>query len=130
MIMSATALLSVDAAIEGATGLALMAAPETVVGLVFGAAMQPIGTVLTRLAGIAIVSLALGSWLTREKSPAAGFAALFVYNFLSGAYLAILGIQGEFVGALLWPAVAVHVVFGLLIANALRRRLPEPGAHQ
>lgn len=125
VIMSAPALLSADAALEGATGLALMAVPEAVVRLVFGAEIPAIGAVPARLAGIAIVSLAMGCWLAWAKSPAAALAALFVYNLLSGVYLAILGIQAEFVGALLWPALAVHGVFALLIAAALQRHRPE-----
>src|SRR4051794_20953083 len=128
--MSNTTLLSVDAALEGATGLALMVIPAKVVMLVFGADLPTIGAAPARLAGIAIVSLALGCWLAREKGLAAALATLLVYNILSGAYLAIVGIQGDFVGALLWPAFATHGIFALLIATALQRRSPEPDAYR
>ena len=125
--MPAATLLSIDAAIEGATGLALIAVPGTVAWLLFGTAVPPIGAVVARVAGIAILSLALGCWLGREGNAVAALAALLVYNVLSAAYLAILVIQGELIGALLWPAVAVHGVFALLMAAALQPRPTRPG---
>jgi uncharacterized membrane protein len=40
------------------------------------------------------------------------------YGLLVTLYLFYLGIQGEWVGPLLWPAVALHAVLTLLLARA------------
>ena len=57
-------------------------------------------------------------------------AAMFLYNFTVGAYFAWLS-RGELVGALLWPAAVVHVIFAVLLALALSRsRLPPTMLHK
>jgi hypothetical protein len=39
------------------------------------------------------------------------------YSLLAALYLAYLGIGGEWVGKLLWPAVVVHAVVTFLLAH-------------
>jgi len=39
------------------------------------------------------------------------------YSTLVTAYLLFLGVRGEWVGPLLWPAVAIHALLTLLLAR-------------
>ena len=44
--------------------------------------------------------------------------ALLIYNLLITLYLAYVGIAGELVGTLLWPAVALHAVLSAILVHA------------
>jgi hypothetical protein len=121
--MSVAMLLSVDAAIEGATGLALILFPGAVIWLLFAADLPVIGVVLARLVGITLLALSLGCWLgRRDQGATSALASMIAYNILTTAYLASLGLRGELVGLLLWPAVVFHAAMGLLLATAWTRR--------
>ena len=113
-------LLALAAALEGVTGVALMIAPAVVARLLLGAVLSAAGAVVGRVAGCALVSLGLACWPVRGPTnmliPAA--RAMLTYNSLVACYLVFLGIRGEFVGVLLWPAVAVHGLFALLLLRA------------
>ncbi len=41
---------------------------------------------------------------------------MLTYNLLATIYLFYLGIVGKSVGVLLWPAVALHLLFTVLLA--------------
>jgi hypothetical protein len=41
---------------------------------------------------------------------------MLAYNLLATPYLGYLGIAGKLVGMLLWPAVALHLLFTALLA--------------
>jgi hypothetical protein len=114
-------LLDVAAAIEAATGLALMIYPPILSRLLLGEDVFGAGIALGRIAGFALLSLGLACWpgikpLDRN-TPA--LRALLLYNLLATLYLAYLGIRGRPVGSLLWPAVALHGVLSLLLARGL-----------
>ena len=49
-----------------------------------------------------------------NKTPA--LAGMLTYNLLVTAYLMYLGVGGELVGILLWPAIMIHTVLTLLFA--------------
>lgn len=64
---------SVAAAIEAATGLALIIYPQAVASLLLGADLVAAGIAVGRVAGIALLSVGLACWLSRKvanKSPA------------------------------------------------------------
>jgi predicted membrane-bound spermidine synthase len=110
-------LLSLAAAIEAATGFALMTFPGAVSTLLLGADVAGTGIAVARVAGAALLSLGLVCWMSRKESgKAAALPAMLTYNLLVTAYLTHLGIGGELVGVLLWPAIAVHAVLTLLFA--------------
>jgi hypothetical protein len=118
--MALKKLLNVAAAIEAATGLALMIHPLLVVVLLSGGRVSGPGIALGRLAGFALLGLGLACWPGLESrganSPA--LRALLTYNLLTTLYLAYLGIGGQWVGSLLWAAVALHAVLTFLLARA------------
>jgi hypothetical protein len=110
-------LLAVDAAIEGATGLALIAAPGLLARFLFAASLDDGGTIMARLAGMALVSLAVACWMGRRSyALRAGVAGMLAFNILAGAYLALLGLGETPMGPLLWPVAVVHVAMAFLFA--------------
>jgi hypothetical protein len=115
--MAAFRLLSVAAAIEVATGVALIVYPQAVASLLLGADLAGAGIAVGRVAGIALLSLGLACWMSRQDAnKAAALAAMLTYNLLVTAYLMYLRFGGELVGILLWPAIAIHAVLMLLFA--------------
>ena len=115
--MAAVWLLSAAAAIEAATGVALIVFPQAVSSLLLGADLAGAGIAVGRVAGVALLSLGLVCWISRQvanKTPA--LAGMLTYNLLVTAYLLYLGFGGELVGILLWPVIALHAVLTLLFA--------------
>jgi hypothetical protein len=110
--MAAVWLLSLAAAFEAATGLALIAFPQAVSRLLLGADLAGAGIVVGRIAGVALLSLGLVCWLSRQKvGKKAVLTAMLAYNLPVTAYLMYLRIAGELVGILLWPAIVIHAAF-------------------
>ncbi len=103
-------LLITTAVIEAATGLALIAVPSVVVRLLLGSEISGAGIPLGRVAGLALLSLGIACWpgLDPLAKTAPAFRAMLAYNSLATLYLLYLGIGREWVGPLLWPAVALH----------------------
>ncbi len=110
--MAIRRLLAVVAAGEAFMGLALVIYPTLVVRLLFGAEISGAGTVMSRIAGIALIALGFACW------PGPPLVGMLIYSALAMAYLAYVGIGGEWAGPLLWPAVVVHAVLTLLLATA------------
>ena len=117
--MKAVRLLSLAAAIEAVTGVALIISPQAVASLLLGADLDGAGVAVGRVAGIALLSLGLLCWMSRQDaSKTAVLTAMLAYNLLVTAYLMYLGFDGNLVGRLLWPAVVIHAVLTLGFAYA------------
>jgi hypothetical protein len=114
-------ILAFAAAVEVGTGLALMAYPSIVVGLLLGTQISEVGTMLGRRFGIALLGLGLACWPSRESGSAA-FRAMLIYNVLIALYLACLGTIGHLGGWLLWPGVVLHAVVVLLLVWTWRSK--------
>jgi len=118
-------LLAVAGVGEAVTGLALLVSPALVVHLLLGADVAGLSVVIARVTGIALIGLGASCW------PGPAVAGMLIYSVLVTLLLAYLGIRGEWVGTLLWPAVAAHAVMTLLLARAwlrTRRRAPRQTA--
>ena len=102
------------AALEGATGIALIASPPIVADLLLGHTVAGVGIALGRVAGIGLLSLGIACWPARDGAGLASSRALITYNLLVALYLFRLGIRGS-VGILLWPAVTMHSVLAILL---------------
>lgn len=117
--MATKTVLALAAALEAATGLALMIYPPVVARFLLGAELSGAGMALGRVAGFALLSLGLACWPSPDAhsgvTPA--LRAMLTYNLLATIYLLYLGIGGEWVGSLLWPAVAIHAVLAILLAR-------------
>jgi hypothetical protein len=83
-----------------------------------GAELSQTGQAVGRIAGFALLALALACWPRREGSSGRSGAlfALLIYNSLTTIYLIYLGIEG-LAGMLLWPAVAIHAVLSIIIVS-------------
>ena len=97
---------------EAATGLALLILPSLVVRLLFGAELTGVSIPVARVLGIALIGLGVACW------PGPALLGMLTYGALVMLYLLYLGIRGEWVGPLLWPAVVLHAVLTLLLARA------------
>ena len=115
-------LLAFTALIEAATGLALMAAPTVAVRLLLGGDISGASIPLGRVAGLSLLSLGIACWLRRAPigSTAPALRAMLTYNSLVTLYLVCLGVRGEWVGPLLWPAVALHGILSLMLVRQWR----------
>ena len=109
--------LAFAAIAEGATGLALMLIPSFVGRLLMGVELSGITIVVGRVAGIALVSLAIACWPNKQSTRSA-LSAMLMYGVLVTLYLTFLGFRGEWVGPLLWPAVLLHVVIAISLSRA------------
>ena len=99
-------LLSLAAVLEAATGLALMIYHPVVTRLLLGDEVSGAGDALGRVAGFALLALGLACWPDSDAAGAniSALRAILTYNLLATVYLGYLGISGQWVGSLLWPA--------------------------
>jgi hypothetical protein len=105
-------LLTVAAVAEAATGVALIVVPSLVGRLLLGAEATGLAIPIARVTGIALLALGVACW------PGPAVSGMLTYGALVTLYLLYLGIRGEWVGLLLWPAVMLHAVLTLLLARA------------
>ena len=111
--------LALAAVSEAALGLVLLVYPAIVVRLLLDAQIAGAGIAVSRVAGIALISLGLACWPGSDAggSPSRALGAMLCYSLLATLYLAYLGISGERVGILLWPAVAFHAILTFLLGR-------------
>jgi hypothetical protein len=109
-------LLAFTAAGEAGLGLVLLGYPPIVFKLLFNAEITGAGVVMGRVAGIALIALGAACWPGSDTAKA--FWGMLTYSVLVTLYLAYQGIGGEWVGLLLWPAVALHAVLTFLLIRA------------
>ena len=105
--------LAVAAVAEVATGMALLIVPSLVGRLLFGAEFTGVANPVARVTGIALLALGVGCW-----PGSTALCGMLTYGVLVTVYLAYLGIIGEWVGKLLWPAVVIHGILTVLLARA------------
>jgi len=119
--MNAVKWIVPSAAVEAAiTGLVLIVSPSLFAWLILGAELSPAGQALGRLAGIAMIGAGLAAWWplsARAPSQTAAVQGFTIYNLLATIYLAYLGIAGQLVGILLWPAVMLHAALLILLGR-------------
>lgn len=119
---AAKRLLAMAALAEAAMGLALLGDPAIVVRLLLGPDdLAGVAVVIARVTGIALIGLGLSCWPGNSA-----LAGMLAYSGVLTLYLALVGLGGEWVGVLLWPAVVLHAVLTalLLMAWFRQRRVP------
>ena len=110
-------LLIIAAVIEAVAGLTLLLMPAVAVSALLGAALDTAtGLVAGRIAGAALVGLAIACWQARDGergSPATGVVeAMSFYNFAAAMVLVYAGIRLDLRSALLWTAIVLHLGLG------------------
>ena len=125
--MTTRTVVLVSAAIEVATGIALIADPDFVARLLLGVSLSDSGIAVGRLAGLGLLSLGLACRPGGDDATPQVLGALFTYNLLAALYLGYLRVGGGFVGYLLWPACALHALLALLLARPAYGRARQAG---
>ncbi len=113
-------LLVIKAAVEMATGIALVMIPSMVLTLLLGAALDaPIGKVVCGIAGAALITIGLACWMARDETRSRGtlglIKAALLYDFAVAAILLAARFKMGLSGIALWPAVVLHL--GLATAS-------------
>ena len=115
-------LLALAAVVEAGTGLVLLLAPAFVITLLLGEGVTGDVALLGRLLGVALLSLGVACWPSRQpvETDSSAFRGMLAYNAGVALYLAAVGTVGHRSGVLLWPAVVLHTVVALLLVRARR----------
>lgn len=115
--MRSTHLFTTTAVIEAATGLALMLAPGMVLGLLIGANVDTAGgLVVARVAGIAMLSIAIACWTMRDDPGDSSRGLLYALMFYNSAVALLLihaAVSFHLSAIGLWPAVGVHAAMAV-----------------
>jgi hypothetical protein len=111
-------LLIIAAVIEASAGLALIVLPTVAVSMLLGAPLDtPAGLVAGRIAGAALVALAIACWQARNgergSSSTGVVEAMLFYNFAAAILLVYAGTRLDLHSALLWPAIVLHFCLGV-----------------
>jgi hypothetical protein len=106
-------LLVVTAVLEGATGLLLVTLPSWLATLLLGSTLDvPAALTLARVAGVALVAVAVTCWLARhdgQSRAARGLVgAMVLYHTGVAIVLAYASVALSLSGMGLWPTVAFH----------------------
>ena len=96
---------------EAGTGLALLIVPGLVGRLLLGEELTGIAIPVARVAGIALIALAVACW------PGPPRVGMLTYSAAVTLYLAYVGFAGGLTGILLWPAVILHVILTALLTR-------------
>ena len=94
---------------EGATGLALVLSPSLVGDLLLGQPLLGLSSTVARVAGIALVGLAVACW------PGPAWLGMLSYGSMVAVFLSYVGTVEGLSGALLWPAVGIHALISLAL---------------
>ncbi len=70
---------------------------------------------MSRVAGMALIGLGVACWPSGSTRQA--LHGMLTYGALVALYLVYLGVSGERVGLLLWPAVVVHTILVILLVG-------------
>jgi hypothetical protein len=116
--------LTITAILESGTGLVLIAVPSLLTQILFDVILEtPAALAVVRIAGAALVSLGLACWLARnqiQSIAAKGLViAMFLYNTVIAFVLAYSAISSGLSGFGLWPAVLIHLSFGIWCVMSL-----------
>ena len=97
---------------EFATGLGLLIVPSLVSQLLLGETVTGVGIAVARVAGLGLIGLGIACW------PGPPVLGMLIYSAAIAFYLAFLGFELGLTGALLWPAVLLHLILSILLAKA------------
>ena len=120
-------LLIVTALLEATAGFALAASPSLVVSLLVGSPLDTrSGSIVGRLAGVALLTLGLVCWLARNdqqnRVTAGPVAAMLFYNVAVATLLVYARLGLGLSGIGLWPTVALHAGLALWCIACLRTK--------
>ena len=80
---------------------------------------------MSRIAGIALIGLGVSCW--PGDSAFQPLNGMLTYSTLAMLYLIYIGVRGEAVGLLLWPAVVAHAILVVLLVGARFKERKDAG---
>jgi hypothetical protein len=106
-------LLIVTACVEAGTGLCLLVLPDVPIALLLGLTWAaPEALLVGRVAGAALLSIGIASWLARNDQRTAAqlglLAGILCYDVVAAVLLGVAGLALNMAGLALWPAVGLH----------------------
>jgi hypothetical protein len=116
--MNTNLLFRASAITEVLTGLALLAAPLFVIGLLLGEGVSPggVAVAVSWLLGMALLSVGVAGWEARgQNTHLTTRAGLCIYNIGAAIVLVIIGQIIGMDGILLWPAAVLHALIGAMM---------------
>jgi hypothetical protein len=124
-------LLIVTAIIEGSLGIVLLIAPSFVFSTLFVIELDtPAGSLASRIAGAALVALAIACWQgrngERDSASLGVVAGMLFYNAAVNAVLVYAGTGLGIQSPLLWPIIVMHTVLGAWCLLVLTRARRDP----
>ena len=110
-------LLIIAALIEALAGLALLLIPAVAVSTLLGVPLDAAtGLVAGRIAGAALVALAIACWQARDgergNSATGVVEGMSFYNFAAAMVLVYAGTRLDPRSVLLWPVIVLHLGLG------------------
>jgi len=119
-------LLIVSALIEAAAGLALLTAPSALASLLLGPPLEaPVALAVARIAGVALLSLAVACWFVcgdpGSRTARGLIIAMLLYNLGTVVILGVGGTGSKLVGVGLWPGIVLHAAMAFWCTSCLRR---------
>ena len=121
-------LLTISAILELITGLALVIMPTAVVSLLLnGSLTEATGMILGRIAGVALLSLAIACWQARNDSTFSivMIRAMLLYDIGATTLLVYAALIEKFSAIGLWPAVLLHAVLLTWCLLSLLKKVAE-----
>jgi hypothetical protein len=119
--MKPRTLLTITAAIEAGTGVALTVAPSWTVLLLLGSPFdEPASLIVSRILGSALFALGAACWLAPAEARGL-IAAMLLYNIAVSAVLCYARFKLRMAGVALLPAVALHAVLSIWCFACLQK---------
>jgi|SRR5208337_951749 len=125
-LMPVRHLLQFTAVVEGTTTIGLLLFPSWIALILLGQSPgTPLGLLLARVAGAALLSLSIACWSVSSDVAARAVVsgvvvAVLLYDVLAAALLGYAGAALGLRGLALWPAVGVHLVLAAWCIAGLR----------
>jgi hypothetical protein len=110
--------------IEAGAGVALIVSPALTASILIGAPFDtPADSVVGRVAGAALLALAVACWQARNDEGSRAVtgivSGMLVYNAGTVFVLACAGIVWRLAGIGLWPAVALHAAMAVWCVSCI-----------
>ena len=120
-------ILTVTSIIEFPTAVVLLVFPSLIAKLLFGATLDtPIALIVARVAGAAILSLAVACWFARNDGINSAVNGLVVAMLLYNTAIALILIYAALVLSLsgigLWPVVLLHMAMSVWCIISLLKK--------
>ncbi len=117
-------LLTIAAAGESLTGLALILAPEATARFILGAEPNVAGVKLGRVGGVALMAIGIACWGARNDAGSAArsstLKAITFYNTGVGLLLILFAAIAKTGGIVLWSAGVLHLALAAAFAISFR----------